>query len=222
MLLWETRRYLRQVRKLVWWRLCRYVRPVRPPKSGDGRIRLHIGCGHVSLPGFFNIDVVPLPHVHWVHWAWPLERFGDASVHLIYCSHVLEHLSFAEVDDALKEWNRVLVTGGTLRLAVPDFAALVDVYLREGDIGQIRGYLMGQQNVYGNYHHSVFDEAFLVSVLRKHGFGHVRRWSPDVLGMHDSSNRAICARHDRVPVSLNMEATKRQHTGDTCLGRQRD
>ena len=54
----------------------------------------------------------------------------DASVDLVYCSHVLEHLALDEISAALKETNRILKKGGTFRFALPD----LEYYIREYSI----------------------------------------------------------------------------------------
>src|SRR3989441_12587990 len=60
--------------------------------------------------------------------------FKDESAELVYACHVLEYFDRLEVVDVLREWHRVLAHGGVVRLAVPDFAALAEVYRRGGDI----------------------------------------------------------------------------------------
>jgi ubiquinone/menaquinone biosynthesis C-methylase UbiE len=52
--------------------------------------------------------------------------FPDGSVLAAYSSHTLEHLYLDQAQDVLRECYRVLVRGGTLRLALPDSRALAD------------------------------------------------------------------------------------------------
>ena len=54
-----------------------------------------------------------------------LKELPDNSVDLIYACHLLEHFGRWEMHEVLQEWYRVLKTGGLLRLAVPDFSALI-------------------------------------------------------------------------------------------------
>ena len=91
--------------------------------------KLHIGCGDRHIPGFIHVDVRKLPHVDYVTSADKLDMFEDDSVDLIYSCHVLEHFPKYQTEDVLKEWHRVLKPGGILRLAVPDFEKIVEVYL---------------------------------------------------------------------------------------------
>ena len=55
--------------------------------------------------------------------------FEGGTVELVYASHVLEYFDREEAVDVLKEWKRVLVPEGTLRVAVPDFEAMVRLYV---------------------------------------------------------------------------------------------
>jgi len=60
----------------------------------------------------------------------PLE---DASVDALYSSHMLEHLDREEAMAFLGEARRVLRSGGTLRVSVPDLGRHVQRYLTSGD-----------------------------------------------------------------------------------------
>ena len=57
----------------------------------------------------------------------------DNSVDALYTSHMMEHLDKDEVRTFLREARRVLSSGGTIRVVVPDIRILVDKYLAEGD-----------------------------------------------------------------------------------------
>ena len=50
------------------------------------------------------------------------------SVACIYCSHVLEHLSYEDARVALKNTYRILQRGGVFRLVVPDLEYYVKSY----------------------------------------------------------------------------------------------
>ena len=55
-------------------------------------------------------------------------QFKDNSVSLIYASHVIEYFDRKEVLSLFKEWRRVLKTDGTLRIAVPNFENISQLY----------------------------------------------------------------------------------------------
>src|SRR5205085_9397769 len=131
-------RYLSQLRqaKLEFKTIsCKLIRHFfRPPfpKLEDGVINLHLGCGSVNHPNFINIDGLPAPHVHYIRPIEDLSPFKDNSVDLVYACHCLEHFRYKKVPDVLSEWFRVLKKGGILRLSVPDFDLLLEIYKQQG------------------------------------------------------------------------------------------
>ena len=52
----------------------------------------------------------------------------DCSVDVLYSSHMLEHLDQSETDIFMKESKRILVSGGVIRIIVPDFDILINDY----------------------------------------------------------------------------------------------
>lgn len=70
-----------------------------------------------------------------VRWADATKHIpeADSSVEVLYCSHMLEHLDRAKVERFLKEAQRVLCPGGTIRIAVPDIRYHVEKYVKNGD-----------------------------------------------------------------------------------------
>lgn len=56
----------------------------------------------------------------------------DDSVDIIYCCHMLEHLTRPNARRFLAECRRVLKPSGAIRIVVPDVRTLVDEYLRTG------------------------------------------------------------------------------------------
>lgn len=91
-------------------------------------VKLNLGCWQRYLPGFIHIDLCNLPHIDYKSSVDNLSMFDDEFIELIYASHVLEYFDRIEADKVLGEWHRVLKPGGILRLAVPDFEALIKVY----------------------------------------------------------------------------------------------
>lgn len=195
----------------LWWALKRVLAPARLPENADGKIFLHLGCGPINAKGFTNIDTQPLPHVHYVHGAFPLEMVGSESVDLVYASHILEHFSWRETESVLREWKRVLKVGGMLRLGVPDFSVLLQIYHDTGELGRIFGPLMGGQTDIYNYHYAVFDEESLRNALLSIGFQNVKSWSPDGADFHeftDTTSNVWRIGNRDYKISLNIEAVK--------------
>ena len=107
----------------------------------------------------------------------------DASVDVLYSSHMLEHLDRAEASLFLKEARRLLRSGGIIRIAVPDIRKHVDEYIRSKDANAfIEGTLMTQPRprsiaqrlrilIVGTRHHQwMYDGASLCDLLSTHGF----------------------------------------------------
>lgn len=110
-------------------------------------MNIHLGCWHRNIPGFINVDLCDMPHIHYKSSIDKLPMFEDNCADLIYSSHSLEYFDRVQVADVLSEWNRVLKVGGILRLAVPDFDKLLEVYKKTGDITKILGPLYGRMEI---------------------------------------------------------------------------
>ncbi len=175
--------------------------------------RLHLGCGGVRLPGFTNIDCRHLPTVDRVDNIRFLRSYADESVDLIYCAHVLEHFSRWDYSSVLATWHRVLRRGGVLRLAVPDFEAIVSRYLKTRDLPDLIGLLYGGQDYTENHHYHAWDLASLTRDLEGAGFTDVRLYDArqtEYAVIHDCS-QAYLPRMDKEHgdlMSLNVEAVR--------------
>jgi predicted SAM-dependent methyltransferase len=176
-------------------------------------MKLHLGCGKRFIPGFIHIDVLDYPHVDHVAAIDNLPFLPDNSVNLIYACHVLEHFKRRDVDRVLLEWRRILRPGGTLRLSVPDFAKLVDVYEKFGRMDLVIGALFGRQDYLYNVHYNVFDYDTLSATLTRVGFANVRRydWRETEHAKIDDFSQAYIPHMDKqngTMISLNVECDR--------------
>ncbi|MBV9344115.1 MAG: methyltransferase domain-containing protein [Gammaproteobacteria bacterium] len=176
-------------------------------------MKLHLGCGPRHIPGYIHIDVVNYPHVDHVSSIDSLSFLKDASVEVIYNCHVLEHFKRREVARVLQEWRRVLVPGGVLRIAVPDFAALCQVYTRTHDLGLVIGSIFGRQDYLYNIHYNLFDFESLKAQLEQAGFAEVHRydWRETEHAHVDDFSQAYIPHMDKdhgTLVSLNVECRR--------------
>ena len=92
-------------------------------------IKINIGCGYRFHKDWLNLDL----HAHSpgvvacdLTKGVPVKS-GDGDA--VYAAAVLEHIRPQNVPSFLAECNRVLMKGGVIRLAVPDFEQQVRVYL---------------------------------------------------------------------------------------------
>lgn len=168
---------------------------------------LNLGSRNRAIAGFINVDCDKHPGVDDVRDVFDLSNYETESVGEIYASHILEHAPHLRTLDILKEWRRVIVPGGKLYVAVPDFERCVDIYNREGLNQWIVNFLMGDQGYKTAFHYALFDEVRLEKLLLSAGFSEVFRVEQFPIGDEgDCSNLAYIA--DGEPVSLNMIAVK--------------
>jgi len=158
-------------------------------------MKLHIGCGDKYLPGFKHLDAREFPHVDYVTDDLSnLSMFKDNSIDEIYACHIIEH--FTRIDMAegkiLKEWNRILKKGGVLRIAVPNFEAIVEEYLYSKDLDLIMGLLYGGQNYEYNYHYQTYDFKRISKLLKNAGFSKITtyNWEDFLPQGYDDFSRA--------------------------------
>lgn len=179
--------------------------------SAPPPVRLHLGCGKRFLPGWTHVDIIHFNHIDVVCDVRRLDTFADGSVAEIYGSHVLEHFKRQELDLVLREWRRVLVPGGLLRLAVPDFAAIVEVYRETASLERLQGLLYGGQTYDQNFHHIAFDFASLGVLLTRAGFIHVERyrWQDFLPHGYDDFSRAYVPHLDASGRLMSLNVTAR-------------
>lgn len=136
-----------------------------------------------------------------------LDAFEDGSVDLIYAAHVLEHIPRPHILTVLEEWRRVLKPGGMLRVSVPDFMILAELYLYDSvSMWRITGPLHGRQDYEANTHYVSFDYEYLAWMLGTAGYHDIRRWHPSQIHPLDYDDISL-AKIDQRYISLNVEAT---------------
>jgi len=176
-------------------------------------MKLHLGCGKRYIPGYFHIDGFDGPHIDHVCSIDDLSFIEDNSIDLIYACHVIEHFKRERLPLVLKEWNRVLKKDGKLRLAVPDFEAIVKVYNKYEDLNLVIGPLYGGQNYLYNIHYNTFDYNSLKNYLESAGFNQVTRYDyrETEHSSIDDFSQAFIPHMDKengILISLNVESTK--------------
>ena len=185
--------------------------PPYPDVSKVG-INLHLGSGKVHHPSFINIDGYPYPNIHHVKKIDNLSFFKNESVDLIYASHCLEHFEYLKIEKVLSEWFRVLKKGGILRLSVPDFDKLLQIYnVANQDLDFVTPQLLGGQENIFNYHYVLFNKSNLSRKLKNVGFTDCNEWVPGSNDLKTFQDFSIYEKEFeglKYTVSLNIEATK--------------
>lgn len=151
------------------------------------KVKLNLGAGDVPIDGYVNIDRKMGQE------AYPLD-YEDNSVDEIRASHILEHFGMNEISKVLKNWVDKLKPGGLLKIAVPDFNKIIDLY-KSGDV-KTAGYVCGGQIDDNDYHKSIFDRSSLTMHFEQACLCDIKHWDSEIVD---------CA---SLPVSLNLQAFK--------------
>lgn len=139
---------------------------------GETQIAFIQFCKHNAISWADVTKKIPLP---------------NQSVEIIYSSHMLEHLDPGEVEEFLFEVKRILMKGGTLRLAIPDLEKIINGYLANRDANEFisslnickpRPKTLQEKfrilTVGARHHQWQYDSASLSKLLLKHGFSQVK------------------------------------------------
>lgn len=92
--------------------------------------KLNIGCNRQEKEGYTGIDVQHFPAVDEQYDVVQEGiREDDYTIEEIYTSHFIEHLTYEESLDFLKECKRVLIRGGRLVIRFPSLQSMCEAYL---------------------------------------------------------------------------------------------
>lgn len=86
-------------------------------------MRINAGCGRQVLDGWTNVDLARHPKAPRDPDILADVRkipLDDGCADVLMAIHVFEHFYLWEVDDVLREWRRLLRSGGRLILEMPD------------------------------------------------------------------------------------------------------
>ncbi len=183
-------------------------------------MKLHLGCGKRNFgKDWIHIDGNEFPHLH-SHNIIDLP-FEDESIDLIYASHVIEYFDRDEIKEVLNKWYSKLKNGGILRVAVPDFQTIAELYVGivgteneyplEKFLGPLYGKMISDNDTI--YHKTVYDYNSLKIVLENAGFTDIRYWNFEEVehGKVDDHSQAFIPNLNKqkgIHMSLNLECTK--------------
>ena len=182
-------------------------------KQQTGGLKIHLGAGPINIQGWVNVDARDDDHVHLVAKGFELAEFSDGTISEIYMCHVLEHFSFSEAEEVLKNLMAKLRVDGVIRLSVPDFDKLIEVYSEnDKDLDSIKLAIMGGQEYEFNFHKSIYNHGNLTRLLKECGYVDVVSWDTETdfgIDLGDWSSKTLRSGSGRKMISLNLKAKKK-------------
>lgn len=183
------------------------------------KLYVQFGAGNEAIPGWLNFDASPTLRIQKIPLLGRLLRpklncvfdkdilYGDIvkglplqpdSVDGLFCSHVFEHLSYADFLIALANSYKYLKRGGRFRIVVPDleyYVCLYQITMSESDVAQkeeaavtfcretglgIEGsrttVLSRLYDAFRSRHYWMWDYPSLSKALFNHGFANVQKF----------------------------------------------
>lgn len=175
---------------------------------------LHLGCGHIHLPGWCNVDVLSTGATDLIMEIDTLPGLAVRSVSKIYSCHVLEHFSTDEIPAILKRWFDVLEYGGELRISVPDLDAITRIYQKNFDHFQVPGHQPWIALIYGgqkdkyDFHKTGFNFCWLSYLLSHAGFANISRYPNEPHFVPEALDNSMAKETFGEYISLNVMARK--------------
>jgi hypothetical protein len=145
-----------------------------PEKLTGSELRVNLGCGHLPLEGYVNVDFRDLPGVDVVADVARLP-LDSGSVATLHAAHLLEHFPAEQLTrQLLPYWTSLLRPGGQLVVVVPDSEAMLEAYAR-GDMGfdELREVTFGGQEYDGDFHFAMFSQDSLGAMLKSVGLADI-------------------------------------------------
>ncbi len=152
------------------------------------KTRINLGAGEAEIDGYDNsFDKKHGKDAH------PLD-LPDDSVDELRASHLFEHFGHHYAQQVLLDWKRVVKPGGLIKIAVPDFEKIAQMYL-DGEPGPYQGWICGGQVDQYDVHLAQYSWNTLRELMQSCGLVGIHKWE----GEGDCST---------LPISLNMAAYK--------------
>lgn len=189
-------RYIRPLRPLYGWAKDAYSRMQCSTHAAEWKARGFHGakldiCGGRNpwKPGeFLNVDIVPLPQVDLLFDIRTQFPIPDGVIAEIFSAATLEH--FREKDNLhiLREFHRILQSGGLLQVSTPDIEAIARGLLAGDNITMINqhffGKFKGDATEDYDLHRWMYPASTMIDVLQNIGFTNVEK-IPNTTGLHN-------------------------------------
>ncbi len=200
------------IRVLKWLRLVKnnFNEPIPVyTKNSDG-IKVHLGAGEINLQGWINIDANKKSHTHIIDKDFQLNNILDQTLSEVYLCHVLEHFSFNESSLLINKIYKKLKKGGIIRISVPDFEKISEIYNLDRRLELVKFALMGGQNDKYDFHKSIYDFEVLSNLLKNCNFNSISVWDHNDFGLKigDWSEGQYKVGSKKISISLNLKGIK--------------
>lgn len=137
-------------------------------------LRLNVGCGHIQLDDYINVDRRALPGIDIVADANDIP-FEENELTEIRSSHLVEHFTSHILERVLlPHWSALLKPGGILTTIAPDGAAMLKaVNSGEIEFEDFREVLFGAQDYDGDFHYNMVTPITFSKSLKTAGFKNI-------------------------------------------------
>lgn len=148
--------------------------PQKVEAARAGGLKLNLGCGHIPLDGYLNVDRRALPGVDIVAEVDNLP-FGKGELSEICSAHLLEHFPEEQMRrELLPYWVSLLRPDGTFRAIVPDGKGMTQAFASsEYSFETLRRVTFGGQDYDGDFHFNMFSPESLTQILNEAGLSQV-------------------------------------------------
>ncbi|MBW2097156.1 MAG: methyltransferase domain-containing protein [Deltaproteobacteria bacterium] len=183
--------------KYLWAPVKTRIKLITNSRKTNRRLEIGTDCRH-PIQGFESLSIETCVNIDYALDASKKLPFKDNTFSLIYSSHTIEHIPWYQTVSVLKEWKRILKSGGSLEIWVPDGLKICRNLVRVEDGGDDESGLDGYYNLvpnrdprlwaslriftYGdargtlnhpNWHRAIFTPSLLLDSLRWAGFENV-------------------------------------------------
>ena len=138
-------------------------------------LRFNLGCGHISIPDFVNVDARDLPGVDLVADVTKIP-IDPGQIQEIYAAHLVEHFPRHFFRDIiLPHWIDLLESDGLLRIVIPNSEAMIKAF-QEGQMTftDLALVTFGKQEYDGDFHYAMYNPDSITELLRDAGLCHVQ------------------------------------------------
>ena len=143
-------------------------------EANKGEIHLNLGCGHIPVEGYINVDARDLPGVDVVADIQRLP-YGKETVDEIFSAHLLEHFEISIMErEIMPYWISLLRKGGKLRIIFPDAECMIDDYNKGNkSFEELARIIMGAQDYDKDYHYTMYNTQRVIDMLKGLGLNNI-------------------------------------------------